>query len=73
MGLYAGFAEADFKPMCGEKIGLVYHPSFMVHILFVRPTNYMHACYRPLFLSCFLSCTQNREQRESDCDSANQI
>lgn len=44
MGLCAGFAVADFKHICGGKIGLVYHPSFIAHILFVNPTNYIFSC-----------------------------
>lgn len=58
MGLCAGFAVADFKPICWRKIGLVYQPSFIVHILFVNPTNYIYFpianCFF-LFLTCFLS------------------
>lgn len=50
-GLCAGFAVADFKSICGEKIGLVYHPSFIVHILFVNPTNYIFSRYRPSLFS----------------------
>lgn len=42
MGLCAGFAAADFKPICWGKIGLVYQPRFIVHILFVNPTNYIY-------------------------------
>lgn len=53
MGLCAGFAVADFKPICGGKIGLVYHPSFIVHILFVNPRDYIFSCCRHSFLSCF--------------------
>lgn len=41
MGLCASLAVADFKPICWEKIGLVYHPSFIVHIVFANPTNYI--------------------------------
>lgn len=55
MGLCAGFAMADFKPICGGKIGLVYHPSFIAHILFVNPTNYIFSRCRPSFLSPSLS------------------
>ena len=80
MGLCAGFAVADFKPICGGKIGLVYRPSFIVHILFVNPTNYIFPCCRHSFLSCFLSlfahtnaqCTQTGENKSS-CYSENQI
>lgn len=53
MGLCAGFAMADLKPVCGEKIGLIYHPLFTVHILFVNPTDYILSCYHPSFLSGF--------------------
>lgn len=60
MRLCAGFAVADFKPICGEKIGLVYHPSFIVHILFVNPTNYILSCYCPSFFSHFLSFAHTR-------------
>lgn len=36
------FAVADFKPVCWGKIGLVFiTPSFIVHIVFVNPTNYI--------------------------------
>lgn len=55
MGLCASLVVADFRPICGEKICLVYHPSFIVHILFVNPTNYIFSCYRPSFFSCSLS------------------
>lgn len=52
MGLCAGFAAADFKPICWEKIGLVYQPRFIVHILFVNPTNYI---YFPIAIALSLS------------------
>lgn len=56
MGLCAGFAVADFKPICWGKIGLVYQPSFIVHILFVNPTNYIYfpiaVCFF-FFKTCF--------------------
>lgn len=55
MGLCAGFAVADFKPICGGKIGLVYRPSFILHILFVNPTNYIFPWCRHSLLPCFLS------------------
>lgn len=50
MGLCAGFALADFKPICWGKIGLVYQPRFIVHILFVNPTNYI---YFPIAITLF--------------------
>lgn len=50
MGLCAGFAGADFKPICWGKIGLVYQPRFIVHILFVNPTNYT---YFPIAIALF--------------------
>lgn len=55
MGLCAGCAVADFKPICRGKIGLVYHPSFIEHILFVNPTNYISFCYRLFSLLFFFS------------------
>lgn len=48
MGLCAGFAAADFKPICWEKIGLVYQPWFIVHIL-VCKSHILH-----LFPNCNL-------------------
>lgn len=72
MGLCAGFAAADFKPICWGKIGLVYQPRFIVHILFVNPTNYIYfpiAIVLSLSLSFFcqpvfsLLPTQTRRQQ----------
>lgn len=51
MGLCAGFAAADFKPICWGKIGLVYQPWFIVHILFVNPTNYV---YFPIAIALYI-------------------
>lgn len=51
MGLCAGFAAADFKPICWGKIGLVYQPRFIVHILFVNPTNYV---YFPIAIALYI-------------------
>lgn len=82
MGLCASLAMADFRPICGEKICLVYHPSFIVHILFVNPTNYIFSCYRPSFFSCSLSfapahahktAKKERKRKQKDCCSENQI
>lgn len=65
MVLCAGFAVADFKPICGGKIGLVYHPSFIVHILFVNPTNYISSSYRASFLPCFLSFARTNADKQA--------
>lgn len=73
MGLCAGFAVADFKPICGGKIGLVYHPSFIVCILFVNLTNYIASCYRSSFFPFLLFCPHTNSQNKSDCYSENQI
>ena len=73
-GLCAGFAVADFKSICGEKIGLVYHPSFIVHILFVNPTNYIFSRYRPLSVLSFAHTNAHRQEKnKSDFYSENQI
>lgn len=67
MGLCVGFAVADFKPICWGKIGLVYHPSFIVHIVFVNPSNYISPCcchaFLPLF-SFFLPTQANRSRQK---------
>lgn len=67
MGLCAGFAVADFKPICWGKIGLVYHPSFIVHIVFVNPSNYISPCcchsFLPLFFF-FLPTQANRSRQK---------
>lgn len=55
MGLCGSFSVADFKPIWEEKIGLAYQPLFIVHILFVNPTNYIFSCYRSSFFTHFLS------------------
>lgn len=60
MGLCAGFAMADLKPICGEKIGLIYHPLFTVHFLFVNPKDYILSCCHPSFLSGFHSLAHTR-------------
>lgn len=65
MGLCAGFAVADFKPICWGKIGLVYHPSFIVHIVFVNPTNYISPCCRHSFLSRLLSFAHTDTQKQA--------
>lgn len=59
---------ADFKPVCRGKIGPLYQPSFIVHALFVNPTNYIYfpiaTCFLLSFLACFLSFAQaNKEIR----------
>lgn len=43
-------AAADFKAVCRGEIGLLYQPPFIVHTLFVNPTNYI---YFPI-ATCFL-------------------
>lgn len=67
-GLCAAFAVADFQSICGEKIGLVYHLSFIVLILFVIPTNYIFSRY-PLLSSAHA----NRKKTKTECYSENQI
>lgn len=62
-GLCAGFAMADFKPMCGERIGLVYHLLFIEHILFLNPTNYIFSRYRLSFL-CFATQMHTKQQKQ---------
>lgn len=68
---------ADLKPICGEKIGLIYHPLFIVHILFVNPTNYSLSCSRPRFRSGFHPLAHTRAHKnvrnKSVCYSENQI
>lgn len=78
MGLCAGFAVADFKPICWGKIGLVYHPSFIVHIVFVNPSNYISPCCCHSFLPLFSFFFCPRKQTEAGknkrhCCSENQI
>lgn len=65
MGLCAGFAVADFKPICWGKIGLVYHPSFIMHIVFVNPTNCVSPCCRHSFLSRLLSFAHTDTQKQA--------
>lgn len=59
MGLFAGFAVADLKPICGEKIGLIYHPLFIVHIPFVNPK--LHSLFS-LWLSLLPTHMHTKQQ-----------
>lgn len=76
MGLCAGFAVADFKPICWGKIGLVYHPSFIVHIVFVNPSNYISpllSLLSPTFFFFFLPTQANRSKAKTKGTAAVRI
>lgn len=65
---------ADFKPVCRGKIGPLYQPSFIVHALFVNPTNYIYfpiaTCFLLSFFSLFsLFCPgKQRDKRRKTTD-----
>lgn len=70
MGLCAGFGVADSKPICGGKIGLVYHPSFIAHIPFVYPTNYNFSCCRHSLLFSLLPTQMHGNKSENQIQQA---
>lgn len=64
--LCAGSAAADFKAVCRGEIGLLYQPPFIVHTLFVNPTNYIYfpiaTCF-PLFFEPVFSLLLKQTHR----------
>lgn len=69
-GLYAGFAVADFKPICGEKIGLVLSPLLYSAYSICKS----HKLHFLLLASPFFSLLPTLTgKNKSDCYSENQI
>lgn len=69
MGLCASLAVADFKPICWGKIGLVYHPSFIVNSVFANPTNYI---FPPSLFSLLFSLFCPHKHTEAGKDKRHQ-